>query len=95
MIWYATMELQTVKKEECVNYITKKIMSKLRSLFCEYKGKKLDNGKELSGKECLPIARIQTTQNFCDICANKNKPEIIEWEIWVILDHYSSTAEHL
>ena len=66
----------------------------LRSLVKEYKGKKLEDGKGLSSKGRLTIARIDAIQNFYGrtIRDNKNNPEKMSKEIWAILYHYSSTA---
>ena len=84
-----------VEKHECVNHVTKRMGTNLRSLVREYKGKKLSDGKCVSGKGRLTIARIDAIQNFYGrtIRNNKNNPVAMSKETWAILDHYSSTHE--
>ena len=57
--------------------------------------KKLADGKGLSGKGCLIMAKIDAIQNFFGKAIRKNKgnPQNMAKELWVILDFYSSTVE--
>lgn len=82
-----------VEKRECVNHVTKRMGSSLRSLVRDYKGKKLSDGKCLSGRGRLTTIRIDAIQNFYgrSIRDNKGNTEKMSKEIWAILGHYSST----
>ena len=62
----------------------------LRALVREYKGKKLTDGKLLSGKDRLTIIGIDAIQNVYGRAIRDNKLE----EIWAILDYYSSTESN-
>ena len=68
----------------------------LYALVREYQGKKLTDGKLLSGKDRLKIIRIDTIQNFYGraIRNNKGNPQKMLEEIWAILHQYSSTESH-
>ena len=84
-----------VRIEECVNHVTKRMETNLRRMVKEYKGKKLEDGKTLSGKGHLTNARIDVIQNFYGraIRDNKGNTEQMSNEIWAILYHYASTAD--
>ena len=84
-----------VRKKECVNYVTKRMGTNLRRLVKEYKGKKLEDGKSLSGKGRLTNARRDAIQNFYGraIRDSKGNTEKMSKEIWAILYHYASTAD--
>ena len=47
-----------VRKEECVNHVTKRMRTNLRRLVKEYKRQKLEDGKSLSGIGRLTNSRI-------------------------------------
>ena len=55
----------------------------------------MEDGKGLSGKGRLTLARIDAIQNFYGraIRDNKNNPEAMSRETWAIIDHYSSTPD--
>ena len=59
-------------------------------------GKKLADGKGLSGKGRLTLAHIDAIQNFYGraIRDNTNDAETMAKSTWAILDHYSSTPEN-
>ena len=59
-------------------------------------GKKLNDGKSLSGKGRLTIAKCDAIQNFYGraIRDNKNDAAGMSKATWAILNHYSSTVEH-
>ena len=84
-----------VRKEECVNMYPNAWELTLRRLVKEYKGKKLEDGKSLSGKGRLTNARRDAIQNFYGraIRDNKGNTEKMSKEIWAILYHYASTAD--
>ena len=60
-----------IKKEECVNHITKRMGTNLRRLIKENKGKKTWDGKDLSGKGRL--SRIDAIQSFYRHAIHNNK----------------------
>ena len=68
----------------------------LYALVREYKGKKLTDGKLLSGKDRLKIIRIHAIQNFYGraIRNNKGNPQKMLEETWAILHQYSSTESN-
>ena len=80
----------------CVKHVTKRMGTNLRKLVKDLKGKKLEDGKGISGKGRLTIARIDAIQNFYGrtIRNNKGNAERMSQETWAILKHYSSTLEH-
>ena len=53
-----------IKKEECINHVTKRIDTNLRRLIKEYKGKKHEDGKGLSGEGKLTISCIDAIHRF-------------------------------
>ena len=55
-----------IQKEECVNHATKRISSNLRRFVKEYKGEKLEDGKEIGGKRTLTNARSTLQKTFMD-----------------------------
>ena len=65
------------------------------SLSLSFLGKKLADGKGLSGKDRFTLARIDAMQNVSGKAIRKNKgnPQNMAKEIWAILDHYSSTVD--
>ena len=84
-----------IKKEGCVNHVTKRMGTNLHRLIKEYKGKKLGDGKVLSGKGRLKISRIDAIQSFYGHAIHNNKGNLkkMSKEMWAILHHYSSTIE--
>ena len=75
------------KKEECVNYITKRMGGNLRRLVKEYKGKKFEHGKGISKKGRLRNARIDAVQIFYRHTIRDNKGDVPKMSVeeWVIL----------
>lgn len=67
----------------------------LRRLVKDYRGKKLSDGKGLSGRGRLRITRIDAIQNYYGRTIRNNKidPEPMSTQTLAILDHYSSTRE--
>ena len=53
-----------IKKLECVGHIQKRLGTRLRKLRKDYKGKRLNDGKILSGKGRLTDVAINTLQNY-------------------------------
>ena len=71
------------------------MVTNLRPLIREYKGKNTEGGKGLSGKGRLTISRIDVIQSFYGHAIRNNKGNVkkVSKEIWAILHHYSSTIE--
>ena len=86
-----------VRKEECVNHVTKRMGTNLRKLIKDLKGKKLKDGKGISGKGRLTLARVDAMQNFYGrtIRDNKGNASKMSKETWAILSHYASTPDNL
>ena len=84
-----------IKKEGCINHVTKRMGTNLRRLIKEYKGKKLGDGKVLSGKGRPTISCIYAIQSFYGHAIRNNKGNLkkMSKEMWAILHHYSSTTE--
>ena len=72
-----------IQKEECVNHATKRISNNLRRFVNEYKGKKLEDGKEIGGKRTLTNARSTLQKTFMESNSRGTG----------ILVHYSSSIE--
>ena len=53
-----------IQKEEYVNHVTKQMSGNLRRLVKEFKGKKLEDGKDIGRKARLTNVRIDAMQNF-------------------------------
>ncbi|KAK3703836.1 hypothetical protein QZH41_012449, partial [Actinostola sp. cb2023] len=86
-----------IPKEECVAHVTKRMGTGLRALLKEYKGKKLADGKGLSGAGRLTLARVDTFQNFYGraIRYNKHDAKAMSKATMAILKHYSSSLDNL
>ena len=67
----------------------------LHRLTKEYKGKTLEDGKDLSGEGRLTISNIDALHNFYGHTIRNNKGNVkrMSKEIWAIIHHYSSTIE--
>ncbi|XP_057304114.1 uncharacterized protein LOC130641359 [Hydractinia symbiolongicarpus] len=88
--------LVNIEKHECVNHITKRMGTGLRSLLKEFKGRKLSDGKSLGGRGGgLTIAKCDVIQNFYgkSIRDNKGDAKAMSEAVWAILEHYSSSSD--
>ena len=63
-------------KLECVGHIQKRLGTRLRKLRNEYKGKRLDDGKQITGKGRLTDKCINTMQNYFGIAIRQNKENL-------------------
>ena len=63
-------------KRECVGHIQKRLGTRLRKLRNEYKGKRLDDGKQITGKGRLTDKCINTMQNYFGIAIRQNKENL-------------------
>ena len=70
--------------------------NQLRSLVRDWKGKKLADGKSISGRGRLTNKRINVFQNLYghNIRANKGDPKAMSKAVKASLKHYSSTKEY-
>ncbi|XP_031566223.1 uncharacterized protein LOC116301325 [Actinia tenebrosa] len=62
-----------IPKEECVSHVTKRMGTALRALTKECKGRKLRDGKGLTGKGSLTVKRIDKIQDFYGLATRRNK----------------------
>ena len=85
----------TIQKIECVDHVQKRMGSHLRALKNEWKGKKLSDGKSLSGKNRLTNMLINTLVGLVyygnAIRAHCNSVEDMRQAIWF---HKGSTDEN-
>ncbi|KAK3749152.1 hypothetical protein QZH41_009828, partial [Actinostola sp. cb2023] len=86
-----------IPKEECVSHVTKRMGTGLRALLRDYKGKKLSDGKVLSGSGHLTLARVDLIQGFYGqaIRHNKHDAKAMAKAVRAILKHYSSSQGNL
>lgn len=84
-----------IRQEEYINHLTKWVVSNLRRLVKEYDGKKLEDGKGISGKKKLTNAKIDAMQKFYGSAIRDNKVDVLKMsgEVRELLGHYSSTIE--
>ena len=78
-----------VAKEECVGHIQKRLGTALREYKRKNRGLRLEDGKAISGKNCLTNNVIDKLQNyFGEVIRNKtNNTDSMENDIWAILKH--------
>lgn len=93
-------ELQSVapyalEKIECVGHVQKRMGTRLRQLKLLNRGKKLSDGKSMSGKNRLTDKLIDkfTTYYGNAIRGNSNSLQDMRKAIWAIYCHYRSTDE--
>lgn len=82
----------SITKLECVGHIQKRMGTRLRKIKEEYKGKKLSDGKLLSGKNRLTDAVINTLSKYYGNAIRQNKTvEDMQKAVWAIWFHKAST----
>ena len=89
--------LHLVEKHECVNHVTKRMGSALRTLLSNNKGKPLSDRKMLGGTAGgLTLIRCDSIQGFYGKCLRDNKGNVenMSKEVLAILYHYGSTEEN-
>ena len=81
-----------INKLECVGHIQKRLGTRLRKLRAEWKGRKLDNGKIISGRGRLTDVAITSMQNYFGmaICQNAGKLYPMKKAVGAVLYHCSS-----
>ncbi|XP_070579632.1 uncharacterized protein [Ptychodera flava] len=85
----------TVEKQDCVGHIQKRMGTHLRKLVEEHKGKKLEDGRALTGRNRLTNHLINAFQVFYGIALRSNKGNVEEMskQTQAILHHYASTQD--
>ena len=84
-----------VKKLECVGHVQKRLGSRLRKLRVQMKGKKLPDGKLLSGAGRLTDKKIDTLQNYFGLAIRQQKDDLLgmQWSVLATLYHVASTDD--
>ncbi|GFW80220.1 uncharacterized protein TNCV_461271 [Trichonephila clavipes] len=83
------------KKVECVGHIQKHMVARLRKLKTMNRGKKLSDGKSISGKNRLTDKFIDTITTYYGNAIRQNNRSVSDMRqaIWAIYCHYRSTDE--
>ena len=86
-----------IEKLECVGHVQKRCGSRLRRLKQDHRGKKLADGKGLSGAGRLTEKVMNTLQNYygCAIRQNTGSLEDMRKSVSAILPHVASSANNL
>ncbi|GFW27442.1 uncharacterized protein TNCV_162871 [Trichonephila clavipes] len=84
-----------IEKVECLGHIQKHMGARLRKLKTINRGKKLSDGKSISGKNCLTDKLIDTITTYYGNAIRQNNSSISDMRqtIWAIYCHYRSTDE--
>ncbi|GFT38550.1 uncharacterized protein TNCV_2748271 [Trichonephila clavipes] len=87
----------SIEKVECVGHIQKHMGARLRKLKTINRGKKLSDGKSISGKNCLTDKLIDTITTYYGNAIRQNNSSISDMRqtIWAIYCHYRSTSSLL
>lgn len=82
-----------IKKIECVGHVQKRMGTQLRNLKKSMRGKKLSDGKSISGRGRLTDSDIDQIASFYGnaIRANKNSLIDMRMAIWAIFHHKRAT----
>ncbi|CAG2231222.1 unnamed protein product [Mytilus edulis] len=85
-----------IAKEDCVGHIQGRMGKHLRRLDDQYKGRKLEDGKQLTGKGRLTNKLMNSFQTFYGMAIRNNKGNVnaMRQNVMAILFHYASTAEN-
>ncbi|KAJ4447696.1 hypothetical protein ANN_09704 [Periplaneta americana] len=83
-----------ITKLKCIGHVQKRMGTRLR-LKTSYKGKKLQDGKSLDGKNRLTEAVIDQIQNYYGMAIrqNVNSAENMRKAVWAVLFHISSSDD--
>ncbi|XP_018497093.1 uncharacterized protein LOC108864993 [Galendromus occidentalis] len=84
-----------IEKLECVGLIQKRMGTRLRKLKAAFRGKKLEDGKPMSGKNRLTDAVIDEIHCFYGNAIRKNTSDLekIRRAVWAIFKHLQSSNE--
>ncbi|GFX15045.1 uncharacterized protein TNCV_4898131 [Trichonephila clavipes] len=85
----------SLEKVECVGHIQKCMGARLRKLKTMNRGKKLSDGKSISGKNRLTDKFIDTITTYYGNAIRQNNSSVSDMRqaIWAIYCHYRSTDE--
>ena len=85
-----------ITKNECIGQVQKRVGSRLRKLCKQYQGKKLSDGKPLTGKNRSTSSAIDTLQNYYGMAIRKNTHSVTEMvnAVWAVLYHVPSTENN-
>ncbi|GFT61276.1 uncharacterized protein TNCV_927101 [Trichonephila clavipes] len=85
----------SIEKVECVGHIQKRMGARLRKLKTMNRGKKLSDGKSISGKNSLTDKFIDTITTYYGNAIRQNNSSVSDMRqtIWAIYCHYRSTDE--
>ncbi|GFW42120.1 uncharacterized protein TNCV_1905781 [Trichonephila clavipes] len=85
----------SIEKVECVGHIQKRMGARLRKLKTMNRGKKLSDGKRISGKNHLTNKFIDTITTYHGNAIRQNNSSVSDMRqaIWAIYCHYRSTDE--
>ncbi|GFU84407.1 uncharacterized protein TNCV_4680251 [Trichonephila clavipes] len=85
----------SIEKVECVGHIQKRMGARLRKLKTMNRGKKLSDGKSISGKNRLTDKFIDTITTYYGNAIRQNNSSVSDMRqaIWAIYCHYRSTDE--
>lgn len=81
---------------ECVGHVQKRMGTRIRSYIDKNKGKKLADGKALSGKNRLTTKAIQKLQIFYGLAIRRNthSVEAMRQAVWALYCHVLSSNEN-
>ncbi|GFW52522.1 uncharacterized protein TNCV_404501 [Trichonephila clavipes] len=85
----------SIEKVKCVGHIQKRMGARLRKLKTMNRGKKLSDGKSISGKNRLTDKFIDTITTYYGNAIRQNNSSVSDMRqtIWAIYCHYRSTDE--
>ncbi|GFX76446.1 uncharacterized protein TNCV_2129971 [Trichonephila clavipes] len=85
----------SIEKVECVGHIQKRMGARRRKLKTMNRGKKVSDGKSISGKNRLTDKFIDTITTYYGNAIRQNNSSVSDMRqaIWVIYCHYRSTDE--
>ena len=83
-----------VQKSECVGHVQKRVGARLRTLKDSMKGKKLSDGKGLTGKGRMTNLVMNTLQNYYGLAIRQNKGNVfgMKKSIAALIYHCSENA---
>ena len=86
---------ELIVKNDCVGHVQKRVGSRLRKLCKLYQGKKLIDGKPLTGKNRLTSTAIDTLQNYYGMAIRENTHSLTDMvnSVLAVLYHVASTDD--
>lgn len=83
-----------IAKAECVGHVQKRVGTRLRDLKVKYKGRKLADGKGLTGKGRMTDKVINTLQNYYGMAIRQNKDNLygMKKSVAAVIHHCSSAT---